>query len=81
MTCEPIRAGAAHAVAGGVKMAPHLERPWMEPVHRYWLAETGTPPAGEAVHLAWAPEHTFVIPFEDAGEPEDLSQGIPVGEA
>jgi spermidine/putrescine transport system ATP-binding protein len=36
---------------------------------------------GEAVHLAWAPEHTFVIPFEDEAEPQDLSQGIPVGEA
>jgi spermidine/putrescine transport system ATP-binding protein len=36
---------------------------------------------GEAVRLAWAPEHTFVIPFEDAAEPQDLSQGIPVGEA
>ena len=36
---------------------------------------------GDAVRLAWAPEHTFVIPFEDAAEPQDLSQGIPVGEA
>jgi len=36
---------------------------------------------GEAVRLAWAPEHTFVIPFEDEAEPQDLSQGIPVGEA
>jgi hypothetical protein len=36
---------------------------------------------GEAVRLAWAPEHTFVIPFEDADAPEQLSQGIPVGEA
>lgn len=36
---------------------------------------------GDAVRLAWAPEHTFVIPFEDEAEPQDLSQGIPVGEA
>jgi spermidine/putrescine transport system ATP-binding protein len=36
---------------------------------------------GEAVRLAWAPEHTFVIPFEGADAPEDMSQGIPVGEA
>jgi spermidine/putrescine transport system ATP-binding protein len=28
---------------------------------------------GEAVRLAWAPEHTFVIPFEDADAPEQLS--------
>ena len=42
-------------------------------------AAVATP--GEAVRLAWVPEHTFVIPFEDAAEPQDLSQGIPVGEA
>jgi spermidine/putrescine transport system ATP-binding protein len=36
---------------------------------------------GEAVRLAWAPEHTFVLPFENADEPQNLSQGIPLGEA
>lgn len=36
----PILCGKAHAVAGGVKLAPHLERPWMEEVHRSWLAST-----------------------------------------
>lgn len=36
----PIQSGAADAVAGAVILAPHLERPWMEPIHRYWLAAT-----------------------------------------
>jgi glycosyltransferase involved in cell wall biosynthesis len=38
--CEPVLSGTADAVAGGVRLAPHLERPWMRPVHRAWLAET-----------------------------------------
>ncbi len=38
--CRPILSGEFHAVAGGVKMAPHLERPWMTMMHRSWLAET-----------------------------------------
>jgi glycosyltransferase involved in cell wall biosynthesis len=38
---RPILTGAADAVAGGVRIAPHLERPWMERVHRTWLADTG----------------------------------------
>ena len=38
--CAPILAGAADAVAGGVRIAPHLERPWMTPRHRVWLAST-----------------------------------------
>ena len=39
--CRPLRTGVAEAVAGSVVLAPHLVRPWMEPVHRYWLAATG----------------------------------------
>ena len=38
--CEPILAGKADAVAGGVKLAPHLLRPWMNHTHRAWLAST-----------------------------------------
>jgi glycosyltransferase involved in cell wall biosynthesis len=38
--CAPIIAGAADAVAGGIRIAPHLQRPWMEPVHRAYLAAT-----------------------------------------
>jgi glycosyltransferase involved in cell wall biosynthesis len=38
--CEPIIAGRAEAVAGGVRIAPHLLRPWMTQLHRSWLASS-----------------------------------------
>ncbi|MBA2341201.1 MAG: glycosyltransferase family 2 protein [Pyrinomonadaceae bacterium] len=38
--CEPIWSRNAHAVAGGVKIASHLERSWMTSKHRSWLAST-----------------------------------------
>ncbi|HVL38580.1 MAG TPA: glycosyltransferase family 2 protein [Fimbriimonadaceae bacterium] len=37
---EPILAGKADALAGGVRIAAHLLRPWMAPQHRAWLAST-----------------------------------------
>jgi glycosyltransferase involved in cell wall biosynthesis len=36
----PILAGQAQVVAGGVRIAPHLERPGMQPAHRTLLAST-----------------------------------------
>jgi GT2 family glycosyltransferase len=36
----PILSGGAHAVAGAVRLAPHLLRPWMTSRHRSWLAST-----------------------------------------
>lgn len=36
----PIFSGEADAVAGGVRLAPHLVRPWMSAYHRAWLAGT-----------------------------------------
>ena len=36
--CAPILAGEAQAVAGDIVIAPHLERPWMQPIHRSYLA-------------------------------------------
>ena len=38
--CDPIASGRADAVAGGIRLAPHLERPWMGPLHRGMLAST-----------------------------------------
>jgi glycosyltransferase involved in cell wall biosynthesis len=35
----PLRAGRAEAVVGEVRLAPHLVRTWMEPMHRAMLAE------------------------------------------
>jgi GT2 family glycosyltransferase len=37
---SPILSGAADAVAGAVRLAPHLLRPWMTDRHRAWLAST-----------------------------------------
>ena len=36
--CGPILRGDAKVVAGGMKLAPHLLRPWMTSTHRSWLA-------------------------------------------
>jgi hypothetical protein len=36
----PLLDGSADAVAGSVRLAPHLLRPWMEPYHRATLAAT-----------------------------------------
>lgn len=38
--CAPILAGKADAVAGCVRLAPHLVAPWMSVYHRQWLADT-----------------------------------------
>jgi glycosyltransferase involved in cell wall biosynthesis len=38
--CLPILSNRAQAVTGGVRLAPHLQRSWMEPLHRGWLAST-----------------------------------------
>lgn len=35
--CGPIFAGEVDAVAGGVKIAKHLERPWMQKSHRLFI--------------------------------------------
>jgi len=37
---RPILSGSAHGVAGAVRLAPHLVRPWMTDRHRAWLAST-----------------------------------------
>ncbi len=37
---EPLHKRKAMAVAGGVTLAPHLQRPWMTKVHRGCIAET-----------------------------------------
>jgi glycosyltransferase involved in cell wall biosynthesis len=41
---RPIRTGEFDAVAGGVRLAPHLRRAWMEPWHRAFLASTDAKP-------------------------------------
>lgn len=47
--CRPILAGEADAVQGGVRIAPHLERPWLKGVLRIWVASvehSKNPPEG-----------------------------------
>ncbi len=41
--CGPILRGEADAVAGGVRLAPHLALDWLTAIHRGRLAETGVP--------------------------------------
>lgn len=36
----PIIRGEADALAGGINLAPHLQRDWMQPQHRWCLAST-----------------------------------------
>jgi glycosyltransferase involved in cell wall biosynthesis len=38
--CAPILRDEADAVAGCVRLAPHLIKPWMSASHRDWLADT-----------------------------------------
>ncbi len=52
--CGPIGRGAADAVAGGVKLAPHLHRPWMKIMHIVWLASTDYLPEGTTLTLIGA---------------------------
>ena len=35
---QPLRDSEADAVTGAMRLAPHLERDWMGPMHRIWLA-------------------------------------------
>ena len=38
--CAPVLEGTAEAVTGAVRLAPHLERSWLTPELRAWLAST-----------------------------------------
>jgi glycosyltransferase involved in cell wall biosynthesis len=47
--CRPIVDGEADAVQGGIRPAPHLERPWLTGMLRVWLAaveDPACPPEG-----------------------------------
>ncbi|HEY2749799.1 glycosyltransferase [Phenylobacterium sp.] len=46
--CRPILSGAADAVQGGIRIAPHLDKAWLKGVLRYWVAAVDNP--------AWPPE-------------------------
>jgi len=46
--CQPILAGETEVVQGGIRLAPHLERPWLKGVLRRWVAALEDP--------RWPPE-------------------------
>ncbi len=41
--CGPIKNGVADAVQGGIKIAPHLDRPWLTGALRVWVASVEDP--------------------------------------
>jgi GT2 family glycosyltransferase len=41
--CRPLLSGEADAVQGGIRIAKHLERPWLTGVLRYWVAAVEDP--------------------------------------
>jgi glycosyltransferase involved in cell wall biosynthesis len=70
VVCEPIRAGRADIVAGGVALAPHLMRPWLTPRLRAMLSSTETLDASKpewvvAANLAFRREVLARVPAFD----------------
>lgn len=68
--CAPILSGRADGVVGGVKIAPHLERDWMEPIHRGCLASTmdydaADPPILIGANMAFSKTVLTQVPFYD----------------
>ena len=79
MTC-PILAGRADAVAGGIHLAPELNRPWMQKLHRGWLADTGvlnqqSPEALIGANMAFARHVLNRVPRFDS----ELGAGTALG--
>ena len=69
--CEPILSGKADAVAGGVRIAPGLLRPWMSPMHRSWLAssewlESGKPQAMVGANMVFSRKVLEKVPGFDS---------------
>jgi glycosyltransferase involved in cell wall biosynthesis len=52
--CRPIAAGEADAIAGGVRLAPYLERPWLRGFLRTLLASTDALAAAGEVEVIGA---------------------------
>lgn len=78
--CGPILARRADAVAGGVALAPQLERPWMKRPHRAMLASTDLldlddPQEMFGASMAFSRRVLQKVPGFD----EELGPGTPVG--
>lgn len=78
---EPIVSGRADAVAGGVRLAPHLLRPWMNHTHRAMLASTADYlSANDPSELCGANMAVHRRVFERVGEFEpELGPGVTAG--
>ena len=68
--CGPILAGEAIAVQGGVRIPNALLRPWMEPLHRAWMASTegldpADPPALVGANMAFSRGVLQTVPAFD----------------
>jgi len=68
--CLPILTGQADAVQGGVAIPAGLLRPWMEPLHRAWMASTDAldpndPPALVGANMAFSREVLRSVPAFD----------------
>lgn len=70
--CAPIRSGAADAAAGSVHLPDAVVQPWMEPLHRAWLASTEylDPAAPAEFVTANAALHRRVLDRVPAFDPE-----------
>ncbi len=67
---SPILLGHADALAGGVKIASHLQRPWMRQLHREWLASTdyidcNNPQAMVGANMAFSRDVLSKVPLFD----------------
>lgn len=66
--CELIEKGETDVTAGEVALAPHLERDWMTPFHRGWLADTrglSTERLPFGVNMAFHRRVLQAVPFLD----------------
>jgi glycosyltransferase involved in cell wall biosynthesis len=78
---DPLVVGRADAVAGGVVLAPELQRPWMSSMHRSWLAETcwlerGRPQCYVGANMAIARHVLKKVPqYDEALGPGGLGYG------
>ena len=79
--CRPILSAETDAVVGGVAIAPHLQRSWMTPHNRSWLASTeelsaANPSCMVGANMSFAREVLAKVPsFDECLGPGALGFG------
>lgn len=66
--CRPIISGAAEIVSGKVRIAPHLERQWMTPMHKNYFSaveDWGTSFGLVGANMAFTRQASSVVQFFD----------------